>query len=113
MIEERRPWGRAILWIVVLGTWEVLVRIYAVPQFVLPGPSAIGNALIADFPSLMASLWTTLRITVLAFMLAAVSGIALAILFSQSRVIEMMLYPYAVVLQVTLWSYPYCREGDF
>jgi len=30
-----------------------------------------------------------------------VSGIALAILFSQSRIIEMMLYPYAVVLQVT------------
>ena len=85
----------------VLCTWEVLVRIYAVPQFVLPGPSAIGNALIADFPSLMASLWTTLRITVLAFVLAAVSGIALAILFSQSRLIEMMLYPYAVVLQVT------------
>jgi NitT/TauT family transport system permease protein len=30
-----------------------------------------------------------------------VSGIALAILFSQSRILEMMLYPYAVVLQVT------------
>lgn len=89
------------LGIAVLGAWEVLVRAYAVPQFVLPGPSAIGNALSADFPSLMASLRTTLRITVLAFVLAAVSGIALAILFSQSRIIEMMLYPYAVVLQVT------------
>jgi len=89
------------LGIAVLGAWEVLVRAYAVPQFVLPAPSAIGNALIADFPSLMASLWTTLRITVLAFVLAAVSGVALAILFSQSRIIEMMLYPYAVVLQVT------------
>jgi NitT/TauT family transport system permease protein len=85
----------------VLGAWELLVRAYAIPQFVLPGPLAILNALIADFPSLMASLWTTLRITVLAFVLAAVSGIALAILFSQSRLIEMMLYPYAVVLQVT------------
>jgi NitT/TauT family transport system permease protein len=89
------------LGIVVLGAWELLVRAYAIPQFVLPGPLAILNALIADFPSLMASLWTTLRITVLAFVLAAVSGIALAILFSQSRLIEMMLYPYAVVLQVT------------
>ena len=89
------------LGLVVLAAWEVLVRAYAIPQFVLPGPSAIVNALIADFPSLMASLWTTLRITVLAFVLAAASGIALAILFSQSRVLEMMLYPYAVVLQVT------------
>jgi NitT/TauT family transport system permease protein len=90
-----------VLGIAVLGAWEILVRAYEVPQFVLPAPSAIWNALISDFPSLMASLWTTLRITVLAFVLAAVSGIALAILFSQSRFIEMMLYPYAVVLQVT------------
>lgn len=85
----------------VLGTWEILVRAYEVPVFVLPGPSAIWNALIADFPSLMASLWTTLRITLFAFVLAAVSGVALAVLFSQSRILEMMLYPYAVVLQVT------------
>jgi NitT/TauT family transport system permease protein len=89
------------LGLAVLAAWEFLVRAYAVPQFVLPGPSAILSALIADFASLMASLWTTLRITVLAFVLAAVSGIALAILFSQSRILEMMLYPYAVVLQVT------------
>jgi NitT/TauT family transport system permease protein len=86
---------------IVIAAWELLVRAYAIPQFVLPGPSAILNALISDFPSLMASLWTTLQITVLAFLLAAASGIALAILFSQSRVLEMMLYPYAVVLQVT------------
>jgi NitT/TauT family transport system permease protein len=85
----------------VLGLWEFLVRAYEVPQFVLPGPSAIWHALISDFPSLMASLWTTLRITLFAFVLAAVSGIALAILFSRSRILEMMLYPYAVVLQVT------------
>ncbi len=89
------------LGMVVLGLWEFLVRAYEVPLFVLPGPSAIWGALIADFPSLMASLWTTLRITLLAFVLAAVSGVALAVLFSQSRILEMMLYPYAVILQVT------------
>jgi NitT/TauT family transport system permease protein len=85
----------------VLGLWEVLIAVYAVPQFLLPAPSAILSALIADFPSLMESLWTTLRITVLAFFLALLSGVALAVLFSQSRIVEAMLYPYAVVLQVT------------
>lgn len=89
------------LGVFVLGLWEALVRAYDVPVFVLPGPFAIWSALLADFPSLMASLWTTLRITVFAFVLAAVSGVALAVLFSQSRILEMMLYPYAVVLQVT------------
>jgi NitT/TauT family transport system permease protein len=85
----------------VLVAWEELVAIYAVPRFVLPAPSAIWLALLDDFPSLMASLWTTLRITLLAFVLAVASGVALAVLFSQSRIVEMMLYPYAVILQVT------------
>ena len=89
------------LGVLVLSVWEVLVRAYDVPLFVLPGPIAIWDALIADFPSLMASLWTTFRITLMAFVLAAISGVALAVLFSQSRILELMLYPYAVVLQVT------------
>ena len=89
------------LGIAVLAAWEILVRAYDVPRFVLPAPSAIFGALVANFPSLMASLWTTLRITLMAFGLAVASGVLLAVLFSQSRTIEMMLYPYAVVLQVT------------
>ena len=91
----------ALLGLAVLGLWEALVAAYQIPRFVLPAPSAIGQALIDDFPSLMASLWTTLRITLLAFLLAVVSGVALAIAFSQSRIVEMALYPYAVILQVT------------
>jgi NitT/TauT family transport system permease protein len=43
----------------------------------------------------------TLATTVEGFVLAAVGGIGLAILFSQSRIIESALYPYAVILQVT------------
>jgi NitT/TauT family transport system permease protein len=100
--------ARALRWllpfalgIAVLALWEFLVRAYDVPRFVLPAPSAIADALLANFSSLMASLWTTLRITLLAFALAVATGVLLAVLFSQSRVVEMMLYPYAVVLQVT------------
>jgi NitT/TauT family transport system permease protein len=81
--------------------WEALVAAYRIPRIVLPAPSAIVQALIDDFPSLMGSLWTTLRITLLAFGLAVVTGVALAVLFSQSRIVEMALYPYAVILQVT------------
>ena len=81
--------------------WEALVAAYRIPRIVLPAPSAIFQALIDDFPSLMASLWTTLRITLLAFGLAVTTGVALAVLFSQSRIVEMALYPYAVILQVT------------
>ncbi|PKQ06225.1 MAG: ABC transporter permease [Alphaproteobacteria bacterium HGW-Alphaproteobacteria-11] len=87
--------------VVFLGIWEASVRLGDVPLFVLPPPSAIGASLVANFGSLMGSLWVTLRVTLMAFVLAAVGGIGLAILFSQSRRIEMALFPYAVVLQVT------------
>ena len=87
--------------IAVVLAWEVLVAAWHIPRIVLPAPSTIIRSLIDDFPSLMTSLWTTLRITLLAFGLAVLSGVALAVLFSHSRVVEMALYPYAVVLQVT------------
>jgi NitT/TauT family transport system permease protein len=91
----------AVTGILVLAVWEFSARHFNVPIFVLPPPSAVWQAFTDNFSSLMASLWTTLRITWIAFVLAFIGGCLLAILFSQSRVLEMALYPYAVVLQVT------------
>jgi NitT/TauT family transport system permease protein len=90
-----------VLGIAVLALWEFVVRHYDVPPYVLPTPSAIAEAFADNFSSLMASLWSTLRVTLEAFALAIAGGVALAILFSQSKTIENALYPYAVVLQVT------------
>ena len=50
---------------------------------------------------LAASLLVTLQTTALALLLAVTSGVALAVLFSQSRWVEMTFLPYAVMLQVT------------
>ena len=54
-----------------------------------------------DGPSLLGSLLVTLRITLAASAAAAVLGGAIALLFSLSRILEMSLFPYAVILQVT------------
>ncbi len=91
----------ALVGIGFLLLWEFLVRFYGIAEFVLPAPSGIAVSLVDNFGSLMASLWVTLSITLTAFFLAVVGGVGLAILFSQSRLIEMALFPYAVILQVT------------
>lgn len=96
-----RIFAPLLLGFIVLLVWEQSVRVFEVPEFVLPGPLSILDALAQDFGSLMASLWSTLKVTLSAFTLALVSGVLLAILFAQSRLIEMMLYPYAVIFQVT------------
>jgi len=91
----------ALVGIAVLAAWQLAVRAAELPVYLLPAPSDIWAAFTADFASLMASLWATLSVTLVAFVLAVVVGVALAILFSQSRLVENALYPYAVVLQVT------------
>ncbi len=86
---------------VAVAGWELAVRRYQIPVYVLPAPSDIARSLVADFSSLAPSLWHTTVTTAEACIIALVIGIAFAILFSQSRLAEMALYPYAVVLQVT------------
>jgi len=84
-----------------LGAWEWAVRHWQVPPYVLPAPSAIARAFADNFASLMASLASTLSVTLEAFAAACLLGVTTAIAFSQSRLLERTLYPYAVILQVT------------
>jgi NitT/TauT family transport system permease protein len=84
-----------------LVAWEAVVRIKNIPPYVLPGPALIVKTLISDWALLFQSLLVTLLTTFEGFLLAAVGGVGLAVLFNQSRLLEYSLYPYAVILQVT------------
>ena len=88
-----------LLYLLIL--WEGAVRFFAVPAYVLPAPSLVLQTLFADAGLLFGSLLVTLGITFEAFVLAALGGIALAIVFNLWRPAERSLYPFAVVLQVT------------
>jgi NitT/TauT family transport system permease protein len=87
--------------VVVLVLWHVLVKAFDVPKFLVPGPLLVLETLVADWGLLFGSLLVTLKITFGAFFLAVVIGTTVAFLFVQSRWIEMSLFPYAVLLQVT------------
>ena len=84
-----------------VALWELVVRLNNIPPYVLPGPGAVFSTLINDWPVLSQSLLTTLVTTLEGFLAAAVGGIALALLFNQSKWLEYSLFPYAVILQVT------------
>jgi len=98
-------WSRfaapAIVGLVVLAAWEIAVRTGGVPPYILPGPLLIARTLVADWGTLAPALVATLRIAALALLAAVVVGVALAVLFTQSRWLERSLLPYAIVLQVT------------
>jgi len=86
---------------VTIGLWSLIVRINNIQPYVLPGPEAVFKTLVDDWQvlsnSLLVTLWTTLE----GFVAAAVGGIALALLFNQSKWVEYSFFPYAVILQVT------------
>ena len=87
--------------LVVLLLWQGLVTWYEVPVYLVPSPLLILQTLIRDWGLLAGSLLVTLRIALLALLLALVLGISVAFLFVQSRAIEASLFPYAILLQVT------------
>src|SRR4029077_1687241 len=84
-----------------IAAWELVVRVKEIPPYVLPAPSTIFLTLIKDWAVLSQSLATTLLTTLEGFVAASIGGIALALLFNQSKWVEFSLFPYAVVLQVT------------
>ncbi|WP_325419393.1 ABC transporter permease [Aquabacterium sp.] len=84
-----------------IGGWELLVRMAQIPAYTLPAPSLIVQTLIANFGSLAASWWTTLKITFGALALACAGGGLIAAMFALSPLLERALLPVAVVLQVT------------
>ena len=91
----------ATVGITALALWEWRVRASGISPLVLASPSDVYSAFVANFAVLMSALWTTLRVTLMAFAFAVAGGVLVAILFSQSRLIEFALYPFAIILQVT------------
>ena len=77
---------------ILLILWEFLVILNKIPLYILPAPSDIISSLMLNYLDLFSSAFITLRITLLAFFIASSLAIFLAILFSQSRIVELSIY---------------------
>ena len=82
-------------------TWELIVRVNQIPHYLLPAPTLVAKTLWDNLGSLMVSWWFTMKITFGALILAVVGGVALAMLFALNKWVELSLFPFAIVLQVT------------
>jgi NitT/TauT family transport system permease protein len=87
--------------VLLIGFWQGAVQWYELPPYILPSPLLIAETLVDDFPTLLPSWLFTIKITVLAFLGAAIGGLGLSLLLTSSRLLERSLFPYAIVLQVT------------
>ena len=87
--------------LIVLAAWQIVVTVNDVPAYLVPSPLLVARTLYTDRALLAHSLGVTLGIALTALALATLAGVAAALLFVQSRWLEMSLFPYAILLQVT------------
>lgn len=97
-MKKALPFLTALL---LLAVWQGWVMYAEVPSYLVPSPWLVMQTLVADWPVLGASLWVTLKITLMALGAATLVGSLIAFLFVQSPWIEAAFFPYAVLLQVT------------
>ncbi|RWM23281.1 MAG: ABC transporter permease [Mesorhizobium sp.] len=87
--------------ILAIWLWDRVCVWNDIPKYILPRPGVVLQTLFDDAGLLFSSLLVTLRITFLSLLLAVIGGVGLAVLFAQSKWVEMSFFPFAIVLQVT------------
>lgn len=102
-----------LVYIVLLALWEIGVRAFEVPTWILPAPTEIWEAAVLWAPELLFNSIVTLRETVVGFALALVLSVPLAMIIAFSARARRLLYPIVLALQsvpkvaiaplVTLW----------
>ncbi len=84
---------------VVLVIWEAAVRLFNIPQFVIPAPSAIAVALFEQRVALATASKATAIEVLFGFVLAAVVGVVVALAIVRFERFGKALYPLVVLFQ--------------
>ena len=86
---------------IVIGGWQAWVTLAQVPHYIMPSPVLVAQTLVQDWQVLWPAMQATGRLTFLALLFAVLGGLLLAVAFTQSKWVELAMFPYAVILQVT------------
>jgi NitT/TauT family transport system permease protein len=84
-----------------IGGAELLLRLFEVPSYVMPTPSAIVHALFAYMPEIVPHLGYTLIELVVGYTIGASIGMLLAALITQFPFAEKIITPYILLLVTT------------
>lgn len=83
----------------ILAVWELIVRLFNVPIYIIPAPSAIIATIVSQYPILLQNSVATLGEILAGFGLSVAVGVPLAIAIAYSRFMERVLYPILVSSQ--------------
>lgn len=102
LVKSSREWALIIgIAVLIIGGTELLLRVYAVPTYIMPTPSLILTALVHDFPVLIPHVGYTLVELISGFAIGATVGFLLAALVTQFPLVERIIAPYILLLVTT------------
>jgi NitT/TauT family transport system permease protein len=104
-----RPWYRhvldsqtarpLILIVVIFVLWDLTIRLFKIPPYLIPTPLAVAKMLVEESPRLLREGLVTAYATLGGFGLSILFGIPVAMLIAYSRVVESFVYPLLVFSQ--------------
>lgn len=86
---------------VLIATWQAIVTVGDLKSYLLPGPAAVGKALLDNFGFLGKSCLITLYEAMAGFGLSIIGGVALAIVVVYSPLLRQVILPSLVALNAT------------
>jgi NitT/TauT family transport system permease protein len=88
-----------IIFVCLLGLWQLVVMMWHVPGYMLPGPLTVGTVAMERLPSIIRSLTLSAEAAVIGLSASIVAGVAVALLFAQWRWFRRLFFPYTILLQ--------------
>jgi NitT/TauT family transport system permease protein len=106
--------GPIVVLLLAIAIWEAVTYFGRVPRYLLPGPSAVLAATLANWSKLLFATFVTAAGALCGFAASVVIGTLIGLAFSQSPAVRRSFFPYAIFLQtvpivaiaplITLWS---------
>ena len=99
MKKNRRIVMPLLVFILVIGGWELYVRAFDISLYILPSPSKIISALIENMDILMQHSLVTLEESVLGLLISTFFALVISIGMDLSKTFKTSIYPYLIVTQ--------------
>jgi NitT/TauT family transport system permease protein len=104
---QDKPKGPYLRWLMILAihvaaiiVWELAVRATKLPAFILPAPSSIFATLAKTNYAWANNTWVTAQEIYGGYLLSVVAGVALALMFTWSRLLTLLVFPLFITLNM-------------
>ncbi len=82
-----------------IGLWQAAISVFSIPGYMLPSPGTMWRTVTHDFGEIWTPTLVTVKEAYLAFLVASVVGVLIALLMARWNIAEQGLYPYLIIVQ--------------